>query len=247
MKKLFFENRLVLSAMAGINDAEFCNKQAASLVILGGFNADRKAIEAAKAVSARGRKEFIFEDPVEGIENEIKKVKKKFAINVRSATFEGYIACAELASDYKGILEINAHCRQPEFKAIGCGEALLFDQEKLIKIIEKVSEVTTTSVKIRGGLKLDYKSLCSKIFLAGARIVHIDAMVPEGGFDLNLISEVSKLGNVVGNNSFVDIKSGEEYIKAGAKMVSAARAVLNDSKFFEKMLKSEILSQPVEM
>lgn len=233
--------------MAGINNADFCNRQAAALVILGGFNADKKANEAAKAVAARGRKEFIFEDPIEGIEEEVKKVRKKFAINVRSGTLEGYIACAELARDYKGIVEINAHCRQPEFRAIGCGEALLFDQEKLVRIVERVSEIAITSVKIRGGLEISYKDLCSKIFSAGARMIHIDTMIPAGSFDLNLISEVSKIGNVIGNNSFVDMKSGEEYVKAGAKMVSSARAVLSDPDFFNKMLKSKFLSQPVEM
>ncbi|MEM0215596.1 MAG: hydrolase, partial [Archaeoglobaceae archaeon] len=111
-----FENRLVLSAMAGINNADFCIKQKASLVILGGFNADKGAIEAGIKAMARGRKEFIFEDPLEGIEREIKKIKgKNFAVNVRSSSPEGYIEIARLVEEYDGILEINAHCRQPEF------------------------------------------------------------------------------------------------------------------------------------
>ncbi len=243
-----FENRLVLSAMAGINNAEFCKKQRASLVILGGFNADKETNEAGKKVIKRGRKEFVFEDPIEGIEKELKEVKgRNFAVNVRSSTLEGYLETAKLVESYGGIIEINAHCRQPEFVSIRCGEWLLFKPEELLKIVRSTSKIATTAVKIRGGHKLDYVLICKKLFESGCKIVHVDAMIPNGGCDLELIKKISNLGFVIGNNSFIDIASGESIIKAGAKMVSAARAVLKDEKFFEKMLKSEILSQPVSL
>ncbi|MEM0329791.1 MAG: hydrolase [Archaeoglobaceae archaeon] len=243
-----FENRLVLSAMAGINNADFCIKQKASLVILGGFNADKGAIEAGIKAMARGRKEFIFDDPLEGIEREIKKIKgKNFAVNVRSSSHEGYIETAKLVEEYDGILEINAHCRQPEFVSARCGEWLLFNAEELFKIVEMVSKITRTAVKLRGGYNLDYEKLSAKIFEKGCSIVHIDAMIPKGGCDLSLIHRISKHGFTIANNSFVDINSGESMIKAGARMVSAARAVLKDENFFEKMLSSKILSEPVEL
>lgn len=240
-----FENRLVLSAIAGINDAEFCNRQKAGLVILGGFNADRRAMEAAREVVKRGRKEFIFNDPIEGIESELKKIKKQFAVNVRSSTLEGFLRVAELIDDYGGIIEINAHCRQPEFVKAKCGEWLLFNHEELIEIVKKVSRICITSVKIRGGYEIDYKRLCEKLRSAGCKIIHVDAMIPNGKNDLNLIRTIAETGFTIGNNSFIDIKSGEAIIKAGAEMASAARAVLKDPKFFDKMLRSKILSQPV--
>ncbi|MDI9610335.1 MAG: hydrolase [Archaeoglobaceae archaeon] len=243
-----FEDRLVLSAMAGINNAEFCKTQKASLVILGGFNADKGAMEAGKKVAERGRKEFIFEDPLEGIEKELRKIKgRKFAVNVRSSTLEGYIETSRLVESYGGILEINAHCRQPEFISARCGEWLLFNPYELFKTVEEVSKITITAVKIRGGYELDYEKLSAKLFEKGCEILHVDAMTPGGGCDLSLIQKVSKHGFTIGNNSFVDIRSGENMIKAGAKMVSAARAVLKDRNFFEKMLKSVILSEPVEL
>ncbi len=243
-----FKNRLVLSAMAGINDAEFCKRQKAGLVILGGFNADKGAIEAAMRVSERGRKEFIFGNPLEGIENELKKIKgKNFAVNIRSSTIEGFVEVAQLVDEYGGILEINAHCRQPEFIKAGCGEWLLFNPQKLFEIIRAVSKIAITSVKIRGGHEIDYHRLCEKIRKYGGDIVHVDAMVLGGRNDLKLISTVSRACFTIGNNSFVDIKSGEEIIKAGAKMASAARAVLKNPDFFEEMLKSDLLSQPVEL
>ncbi|MET1124336.1 MAG: MJ0144 family RNA dihydrouridine synthase-like protein [Archaeoglobaceae archaeon] len=244
-----FENRVALSAMAGINDAEFCNRQRAALVVLGGFNADKKAMEAAKKAVRRGRKEFVFEDPIAGIEEELKKLRKKtFAVNVRSSTLEGYLAVAELVADYGGILEINAHCRQPEFVEIGCGEALMFDPERLVEVVRAAAKLVPVSVKIRGGYGIDYESLSFKVFAAGAKFLHVDAMIPGGGCDLELITRLSKLGNVIGNNSFVDAKSGEAIIKAGAKLASAARAVLKDERFFEKVLaESPLLSQPIEV
>lgn len=243
-----FENRLILSAMAGINNAEFCKNQKASLVVLGGFNADERAMDAAKKVAERGRKEFIFEDPIEGIEKEIRTLgKRKFAVNVRSATLDGYIEAARLVESYNGVIEINAHCRQPEFVSIGCGEWLLFNHESLLEVVRKVSKIVPTFVKIRGGHQLNYERLSKEIFRAGAYAVHLDAMIPGGGSNLSLISRISRYGSVIGNNSFVDIQSGEKIIRAGAKMVSAARAVLKDKHFFEKMLKSRILSEPVEL
>ncbi|MDI9646647.1 MAG: tRNA-dihydrouridine synthase [Archaeoglobales archaeon] len=250
MSSIRFENRVVLAPMAGLNNAEFCNKQkAAALVILGGFNADEETLKAAKKVTKRGRKEFIFDDPIDGIEEEIKNLKKSiFAVNVRSATIEGYLEAARVVADYKGIFEINAHCRQPEFLEIGCGEALLYDKKRLVNIVEKVSEITITSVKIRAGHKIDYEEICKSIFNAGAKILHVDAMIPNAGCDLILIQKLSRFGFLIGNNSFVDAKSGENFIKAGAKMVSAARAVLSKEKFFEEVLReSALLSQPVEL
>lgn len=241
-----FENRLVLSAMAGINNADFCRGQRAALVILGGFNADRKAIEAAKKAVRRGRKEFLF--GIDEIENEIRKLgKRNFAVNVRSSSLEGYLEAAELVESYDGILEVNAHCRQPEFVEIGCGEWLLFHSGKLVEIVSRVSKIVPTFVKIRGGHELDYERLVKKLFDAGCLAIHLDAMIPGGGCDFSLIERMAKIGNVIGNNSFVDIESGEKIIRSGAKMASAARAVLKDENFFEKMLKSPLLSQPVEL
>ncbi len=242
-----FENRLVLSAMAGINNAEFCSKHRAAIVILGGFNADEGAMKAARMVVKRGRKEFIFDDPIEGIENEVRKMKRPFAVNIRSSTIDGYLEAAEVVDDYGGILEINAHCRQPEFIKARCGEWLLYNKDVLLKIVRKVSEICPTFVKIRGSLQINYNKLVDELFRAGCRVVHVDAMILNGGCNLKLIAELSKHGPIIGNNSFIDIASGEAMINAGAKMASAARIVLKNPKFFDEMLKSKILSQPVEL
>ncbi len=243
-----FENRLVLSAMAGINNAEFCRKHKAALVILGGFNVDDAAMKAAKLAAARGRAEFIFDEPLAGLEEELDKIKgRTFAVNLRASKPQSFVEAAKLVDSYGGIVEINAHCRQPEFIAARCGEWLLFNSDVLVDIVRKVSKFALTAVKIRGSHDIDYVKLCSKLFEAGCRIVHVDAMIPGGGCNYELISQISKCGFTIGNNSFVDVESGEAIIKAGAAMASAARAVLRNPNFFDEMLKSDVLSQPVEL
>ncbi len=246
---MIFRNRLVLSAMAGINDSEFAKKHKVALAILGGFNADKKTNFAALKVMKRGRREFVFDNPLKGIENELRNMEDfegKVGVNVRASDLKGYSEVAKIAKEYNAILEINAHCRQKEFLEIGCGQALLFNED-LMRIVERTTKFADVSVKIRGGLGIDYEKLAKKIFDAGAILLHVDAMIPGGKADYNLIKRLSKLGNVIGNNSVVDVSSARRMIESGAKLVSAARAVLKDPNFFEKLLRDEGLASEIEV
>ncbi len=251
--KIDFPNRLVLSAMAGINDSEFCKKHPVGLAVLGGFNADEDSNAAAKEVLKRGRKEFIFDEPREGIEREAKslwKSSQNFALNIRSKGVEGYLMAAETAEKYGGMLEINAHCRQPEFIDIKCGQWLMHHPQDLGSVIK---EITTTAdipvgVKIRGGLReTDYLQLAETLQKNGCTFIHLDAMVEGGGCDLSLISRLAKDNFVIGNNSVSNIASAEMMLAFGAELVSAARAPLRDSKFFEGLLESDELNEPLEV
>jgi TIM-barrel protein len=251
MKMVKFRNRLVLSAMAGINDHKFCSKFPAGMVILGGFSVDEESMEASKKAVKRGRREFIFEDPLKGVKTEIEGLIKAydgvFAVNVRSASEKGYLKTAKLVSEYGGIIEINAHCRQPEFVEIGCGQELLKERPRLISIVKKTSKICPTCVKIRGGLPLDYCELTRELKEAGCLMLHVDAMILGGNADFELINEVSKEILTIGNNSVIDVYSAKKMLESGAKLVSAARAVLRDEKFFEKLLKDSLLSSPLEI
>ncbi len=251
MKAIKFRNRLVLSAMAGINDHRFCSKFPAGMVVLGGFSVDEASMEASKKVVKRGRREFIFENPLAGVKAEIEGLIRAydgvFAVNVRSAGEEGYLKTAKLVSECGGIIEINAHCRQPEFMEIGCGQELLKERSRLISIVKKTSKICLTCVKIRGGLRLDYRKLAIELKEAGCLMLHVDAMIPGGNADLKLIKEVSKEIFTIGNNSVVDVNSAKKMLESGAKLVSAARAVLKDEKFFENLLKDDLLSSPLEI
>ncbi len=247
---MIFPNRLCLSAMAGINDWEFAKKFDAGFVILGGFNADRKSMEAGVKAVKRGRREFIFSDPISGIKKQLENALssgKIIGINIRSAMLEGYISAARLASEFNAVIEINAHCRQPEFLEIGCGQSLLFNQEKLVKIVEISSKYADTIVKIRGGLKVDYGLLSQSIFDSGAFMIHVDAMLPKKGADYKLVRKVSETGSVIGNNSVRDVESARKMIESGAKLVSLARKALQDKDIFKKLLMDDILASKIEV
>lgn len=247
---MIFPNRLALSAMAGINDWKFVKRFKAGLVLLGGFNADKKTNEAGIKAMERGRKEFIFQNPLKEIEFQLKMLedfKGVAGINVRSYTLEGYVESARIAGEYGTLFEINAHCRQKEFLEIGCGQHLLFNPEKLAKIVEKTSRHAEVSVKIRGGLGIDYCSLAEKIFESGARFIHADAMIPGGKADLKLIEEISEHGNVIGNNSVRNVEDARKMLSAGAKLVSIARGVLEDENIFDKLLNDDLLSSSIEV
>ncbi|WP_456370165.1 hydrolase, partial [Geoglobus sp.] len=178
---MIFPNRLVLSAMAGINDWRFVRDKRAGMVILGGFNADRKTNEAEKRAVERGRREFVFSDPLSEIERQVARLQDfdgAVAVNVRAADIDGYVAVSRILAEYGAILEINAHCRQPEFTEIGCGQSLLFRPDVLERTVERAAKHSDAIVKIRGGLGIDYVSLSERLFSSGAFMVHVDAMIP---------------------------------------------------------------------
>ena len=235
--------------MAGINDSKFVKKFNVALAVLGGFNADKKSNEAALKAAKRGRKEFVFANPREAIEKEIVSALNfpgKIAVNVRASSLESYVEIAKVCGEYDAILEVNAHCRQPEFLEIGAGQSLLFNENKLLKIVERCSRFCLVSVKIRGGLSVDYRRLAELIY-SSAFFIHVDAMIPGGGADFNLVKFLSSYGNVIGNNSVKDINTARKMIESGAKLVSLARAVLKNERIFDELLKDEILSSPVEV
>lgn len=126
-----FKNPIVLAPMAGIVDSAFANQYAsnAGLVVLGAFNLDEASIAVASKLAARGRKEFISDEPMELIKKEIRAVTSgsAVAVNVRSTTLEPLIEAAKIVKEEGAILELNAHCRQPEMLEAGIGESLLHD------------------------------------------------------------------------------------------------------------------------
>jgi len=62
-----FRNPIALAPMAGIADSAFANQYAgdAGLVVLGAFNLDKGSMEVSSKLVARGRKEFISDEPLE--------------------------------------------------------------------------------------------------------------------------------------------------------------------------------------
>lgn len=223
------KNPIALASMAGITDSRFAaGFRNAGLVILGGYNLDEKTNDAARKETARGRTEFVSDKPMEFIEKELEASKgtTTIAVNVRAASLPPYKEAANLAKKYGAILEINAHCRQPEMTALGAGEALLKDVPRLCEYVAEIKKTgVVLSVKTRANVVNDVE-LALALEKAGADIIHIDAMHPQG-IDIGVIKRVRNLTKlfIIGNNSVVDFESAKEMFSHGADMVSVARAV----------------------
>jgi len=227
------KNPIALASMAGITDSRFASGfKNAGLIILGGYNLDKATNEAARKEIERGRKEFVSDNPMEFLKTELEaagKVNTTIAVNARAASLEPFLQAAEIARKSGAILEINAHCRQPEMLKLGAGEALLKDVKRLSEYIHEIKKTgVVLSVKIRANVVNDVE-LAATVEKAGADIIHIDAMHPQG-VDIGVIKRVRNSTGlfIIGNNSVVDFESAKEFFSRGADMVSVARAVLKN-------------------
>lgn len=224
-----FKNPIALASMAGITDSKFASGfKNAGLVILGGYNLDEKTNDAARKEIGRGRTEFVSDEPMRFLSSELDAAKgiTTIAVNVRAASLEPYIKAANMALESGTILEINAHCRQPEMTGLGAGEALLKDIPRLCEYIREIKKTgVILSVKTRANVVNDVE-LAMALEKAGADIIHIDTMHPQG-IDIGVIRRVRNSTGlfIIGNNSVVDFESAKEMFSHGADMVSAARAV----------------------
>lgn len=239
-----FKNPIALAPMAGIVDSAFANQYAsnAGLVILGAFNLDKASIAVASTLVARGRKEFISDEPMELIKKEIQAVTSgsAVAVNVRSTTLEPLIEAAKIVKEKGAILELNAHCRQPEMLEAGLGEALLHDLPRLSAWIKAIKETgVVLSVKVRANVVNDIE-LARLIDKAGADIIHVDAGMEDFGADLDTILNYRDATRLflIGNNSVKDFESAKEMFTRGADMVSAARGVLENSGLIQELVEN---------
>lgn len=255
--KLFFENPIVLSAMAGVTDADFAltHAKGAGLVVLGAFNLDEAAVSAAKEAVSRGRTEFVFDDPLEKIGEEIDKYradsrlddaeKGEIAISVRSATVEPLVKAAQLLKEKNAILELDLHCRQPEFTEKGMGQGLLEKPEPMIRMIESIKETgVVLSVKIRANV-IPNELFVQILDALGADIIHIDAMKEGAGADMDAISAcreaTSKL--IIANNSVTSFSGAKDFFGRGADMVSVARAAADPKLIPDLVGKTQALQE----
>jgi TIM-barrel protein len=239
-----FKNPIALAPMAGIVNSAFANQYAADagLVVLGAFSLDEASKAVAAELVARGRKEFISEEPLELIRNEIQAIKSgsAVAVNVRSATLEPLIEAAKIVKEEGAILELNAHCRQPEMLKAGIGEALLQDLPKLSAWIKAIKETgVVLSVKVRANVVNDIE-LARVIDKAGADIIHVDAMLEGFGVDFDAILNYRDATRLflIGNNSVRDFEAAKDMFSRGADMVSVARGVMENPGLIKELVDS---------
>ncbi|MCL2863430.1 MAG: methanogenesis marker 9 domain-containing protein [Methanimicrococcus sp.] len=259
MEKLFdiqagnidIKNPIALSAMAGITDSEFAILRAkgAGLVVLGAYNLDDESKKAGEEATKRGRKEFTADAAAGGdvfiqIENEIDAVNAAMpetavAVSVRSASSEPILKAAELLKRKNAILELDVHCRQPEFTERGMGQALLKETEKLAGMIQNIKETgVILSVKFR--TTAVSPGMAAEFFeAAGADIIHADAMVEGKGADTQAIMEIKNATRIIliANNSVDDFDAALDFFSSGADIVSVARAAADDAEFIPHLVK----------
>ena len=239
-----FKNPIALAPMAGIVDSAFANQYAsnAGLVVLGAFNLDKASIAVASELAARGRKEFISDEPMELIKKEIRAVTSGsvVAVNVRSTTLEPLIEAAKIVKEEGAILELNAHCRQPEMLEAGIGEALLHDLPRLSAWIRAIKETgVVLSVKVRANVVNDVE-LARLIDKSGADIIHVDAVMEGFGADLDAILNYRDATRLflIGNNSVKDFEAAKDMFSRGADMVSVARGVMENPGLIRELVES---------
>jgi TIM-barrel protein len=227
---------LALASLSGEADADWAKRasELADLAFLGGLALDADSRAAARELVARDREEFLPDDPLAFADRQLSALAEspiRGGLNVRSATRRPIRQAAERCADHDAVIEINAHCRQPELRAVGCGESLLADTERLAEYVKCATETgATVSVKVRAEVPgVDLRETTRTVAEAGADAVHVDAMDSESVLrDVVAVADsaaetpADRL-TVIANNEVRDRESVHEYLGYGADAVSVGR------------------------
>jgi TIM-barrel protein len=223
-----FRPRVALASLSGVADAGWARRHAgeAGLALLGGLSVDRRTRAAARRLLARGREEFLPADPVAFVDRQFRALADapvRPGINVRAADAGALEPIARVCREHEAVLEVNAHCRQPEMCSVGAGQSLLAAPDRLAEQV-RVAAATgaTVSVKCRTEVAgVDLPAVAATVDRAGADLVHVDAMDSEA-----VVADVAGAteASVVANNGVRDRATVREYLAHGADAVSVARA-----------------------
>ena len=217
---------VAIASMAGTVNATYAleRKDHIGIACLGGYSIDAPTIDASRQLIEAGRKEFLYDDPIEALSHELSLLEGTHIIpflNLRGSTPESYRTIAE-ALGTKAVYEIDAHCRQTPMLDIGCGEYLLTHPEQLTATIQALKETgVVVSVKIRAGVAPDDTELARTIWKAGADILHVDLM-DFGYARLRQIRNSCPL-LIIANNSITSFSAMKDLLQHGADLVSVAR------------------------
>ncbi|MEF8780519.1 MAG: tRNA-dihydrouridine synthase [Haloferacaceae archaeon] len=230
-----FSPSLAVASLSGEADAEWARTAAPHVgaAFLGGIAIDEESRAAARKLRDRGRSEFLPPDPIGFLRRqlaELASVPVRPGVNVRSATLEPVRTAAAACSEAGAILEVNAHCRQSELRAVGCGESLLRDPDRLCEYVEAAAGTgAAVSVKVRTEVPgVDLPATACRLAEAGAELLHVDAMdsepvVGEVVRALEATDRTAARPAVIANNGVRDRETVREYLEHGADAVSVGR------------------------
>jgi TIM-barrel protein len=223
-----FEPRVAVASLSGESDADWARAAAdhAGAAFLGGIALDSGARDAARRmIRDRDREEFLPGDPLAFVDRELavlEDVPLCPGFNVRSATVDPIREAAAVCARHDAVLEVNAHCRQEELCAAGCGETLLADTDRLCRYVAAAADAgAAVSVKVRAEVEgVSLPETAARVEAAGADAIHVDAMDSE-----EVIADVSGAGDlfVIANNGVRGRETAREYLGYGADAVSVGR------------------------
>ncbi|WP_144798108.1 tRNA-dihydrouridine synthase [Halorubrum depositum] len=224
---------LVAASLSGAADADWARAAAPHVdaAMLGGIALDPASRAAARDLVARGRSEFLPDDPLAWIDRQLAAIADapvRPGVNLRSALVGPVREAAAVCADRGAVCEINAHCRQPELRAVGCGESLLRDPDRLAGYVAAAAETgATTSVKVRAEVPgVDLVAVADAVAEAGADWLHVDAMDSESVV-ADLTADEGRPPRadltVIANNGVRGRRTVAEYAAHGADAVSVGR------------------------
>lgn len=226
-----FAPPVALASLSGRSDAAWARSGLPHVgaAFLGGIALDDAARAAARRmVVDRDREEFLPAEPLAFVEDQLAALDAaplRAGFNVRSATLDPVVRAARVCREHDAILEINAHCRQAELCAAGCGETLLRDGDRLVETVEAATATgASVGVKVRAEVPgVDLPALASRLAAAGADAIHVDAMDSEAVVG-DVVDAAGGSLFVVANNGVRDRASVHRYLDLGADAVSVGRA-----------------------
>lgn len=223
-----FNPRLALASLSGESDASWAAARSAVVgaAFIGGISMCEATRSASRELVTRGRHEFLPPDPFVFLEEQLEALADEpmqVGVNLRTGDNQALRRAAHLCATYDAIVEINAHCRQPEICAIGAGQRLLQNPTALV---EQVGIAATTGADVSVKVRAEIPHVClpdiaEAIENVGASVIHVDAMDSEAV--IKRITDRSELF-VIANNGVRDARTTLEYLKFGADAVSVARA-----------------------
>ncbi|SHH34441.1 tRNA-dihydrouridine synthase [Halobaculum gomorrense] len=222
---------LALASLSGESDADWALAGAPSVgaAFLGGIALDAESRAAVRRMVAdRDRAEFRPADPLAWIAEQLDVLAESDAdlragVNVRATSAAAIREAAAVCAERNAILEVNAHCRQAELCAAGCGEALLADTDRLATYVAAAARAgADVSVKVRAEVDgVDLADTARAVADAGADAVHVDAMDSEAV--VGAVKDAAPELVVIANNGVRDRETVREYLASGADAVSVGR------------------------
>lgn len=222
-----YRPRVVLASLSGETGVAWARAGAseAGAARLGGIAVDEPTREAARALVARGRSEFLPDDPVAWIDEQLTSLADDPihpGVNVRAATPEPVRRAARVCARHGATLEVNAHCRQSEMCGAGAGERLMREPDRLAAQVRAAAATgARVSVKLRAEVTgVSLPPLARRLATAGADAIHVDAMDNEGV--VACVADACDAA-VIANNGVRDRRTVREYLACGADAVSLGR------------------------